>query len=61
VLARIAWHVGNRHVPAQILDGCIRIRRDHVMEALMVRLGAGIEHIEAPFEPEGGAYGHHHG
>jgi urease accessory protein len=59
-LARIAWHLGNRHFPAQIVGERIRIRRDHVIEALMLRLGANVEHLEAPFEPEGGAYGHHH-
>lgn len=67
-LTRIAWHLGNRHVPAQILDGRIRIGRDHVLEELMVKLGAKITRIDAPFDPEGGAYaeetahvhGHHH-
>lgn len=59
-LARIAWHLGNRHFAAQVLGERIRIRRDHVIEALMLRLGATVAHIEAPFEPEGGAYGHHH-
>jgi urease accessory protein len=59
-LARIAWHLGNRHFAAQILGERIRIRRDHVIEALMLKLGASVAHIEAPFEPEGGAYGHHH-
>ena len=58
-LVRIAWHLGNRHFAAQILGERIRIRRDHVIEALMLQLGATVEHIEAPFEPEGGAYGHH--
>jgi urease accessory protein len=60
-LARIAFQLGNRHFPAQFLDDRIRIRRDHVIEPLMLKLGARVEHIEAPFEPEGGAYGHHHG
>lgn len=55
-LARIAWHLGNRHVPAQILSDRIRIGRDHVLEELMVKLGAKVEHVEAPFDPEGGAY-----
>lgn len=67
-LARIAWHLGNRHVPAQILADRIRIGRDHVLEELMEKLGAKVARIEAPFEPEGGAYaeetahahGHHH-
>jgi urease accessory protein len=67
-LARIAWHLGNRHVPAQILPDRIRIGRDHVLEELMEKLGAKVSRIEAPFDPEGGAYaeetahahGHHH-
>lgn len=58
-LARIAWHLGNRHLPAQIGDGAIRIRPDHVIEAMLVRLGAAVTHVEAPFQPEGGAYGGH--
>lgn len=67
-LTRIAWHLGNRHVPAQILDDRIRIGRDHVLEELMVKLGAKVSRIDAPFDPEGGAYSeetahahaHHH-
>jgi urease accessory protein len=55
-LARIAWHLGNRHVPAQILADRIRIGRDHVLEELMVKLGAKVARIEEPFDPEGGAY-----
>jgi urease accessory protein len=55
-LARIAWHLGNRHVPAQILADRIRIGRDHVLEELMAKLGANVSRIEAPFDPEGGAY-----
>jgi urease accessory protein len=66
-LARIAWHIGNRHTPAQILPGAVRVRRDHVMADMLARLGAACAEIEAPFTPEGGAYGpgrthrHHHG
>jgi urease accessory protein len=56
-LARIAWHIGNRHYPAQILDGAIRIRPDHVMEAMVVGLGGELTRLDAPFQPEGGAYG----
>jgi urease accessory protein len=56
-LARIAWHIGNRHFPAQILEGAIRIRPDHVMEAMVTGLGGEVSRIEAPFQPEGGAYG----
>jgi urease accessory protein len=57
LLARIAWHIGNRHFPAQILDGAIRIRPDHVMEAMILGLGGALTRLEAPFQPEGGAYG----
>ncbi len=56
-LARIAWHIGNRHFPAQILEGAIRIRPDHVIEAMIVGLGGALTQIDAPFQPEGGAYG----
>jgi urease accessory protein len=56
-LARIAWHIGNRHFPAQILRGAIRIRPDHVMEAMIAGLGGALTRLEAPFQPEGGAYG----
>jgi urease accessory protein len=56
LLARIAWHIGNRHFPAQILGGAIRIRPDHVMEAMILGLGGALTRIEAPFQPEGGAY-----
>lgn len=57
-LARLAWHVGNRHTPAQIDPGRLLIRRDHVLEAMLTGLGATIRPIMAPFRPEGGAYGH---
>jgi urease accessory protein len=55
-LARIAWHLGNRHLPAEIGEGVIRIRPDHVIEAMLERFGATIVHVSAPFQPEGGAY-----
>ena len=55
-LVRIAWHIGNRHFPAQILDGAIRIRPDHVMEAMVAGLGGRMTRLDAPFQPEGGAY-----
>jgi urease accessory protein len=60
-LARIAWHLGNRHLPAQILDKAIRIRRDHVISDMAVGLGARVIEVEAPFDPEGGAYQTSHG
>jgi len=66
--ARLAWHLGNRHLPVQILDdGAIRFRYDHVIEEMVVGLGGKAERLSAPFTPEGGAYGdgtgggHHHG
>jgi urease accessory protein len=59
-LARIAWHLGNRHLPAEIGEHVIRIRPDHVIEAMLERLGAKIVHVSAPFQPEGGAYGGNH-
>jgi urease accessory protein len=60
-LARIAWHLGNRHTPTQILPGVLRIRADHVLEHLLTdHLGASVTRVAAPFDPEGGAYGHGH-
>jgi urease accessory protein len=55
-LVRIAWHLGNRHVPTQILAKALRIRRDHVLKEMLRGLGARVVEIEAPFDPEGGAY-----
>jgi urease accessory protein len=55
-LVRVAWHLGNRHLPTQITAKGLRIRRDHVIEAMVQGLGARIIEIEAPFDPEGGAY-----
>lgn len=57
-LLRIAWHLGNRHLPTQLLRGALRIRRDHVIEDMVARLGGTITPLVAPFDPEGGAYGH---
>jgi len=66
--ARLAWHLGNRHLPAQIANDCILIRDDHVIVDMLKGLGAEVRKVRAPFEPEGGAYGqhnhdpgHHHG
>lgn len=55
-LVRVAWHLGNRHLPTQIVGKGLRIRRDHVIEDMVKGLGARVVVIEAPFDPEGGAY-----
>jgi urease accessory protein len=55
-LIRLAWHLGNRHLPTEVLPKALRIRRDHVIEAMVKGLGARVVEIEAPFDPEGGAY-----
>jgi urease accessory protein len=57
-LARLAWHLGNRHAEVEIVGDRLRIRRDHVLEAMLIGLGARLTPIEAPFEPERGAYEH---
>ena len=57
-LVRVAWHLGNRHLPTQLLEGGLRIRADHVIIDMVEKLGAKVSLIEAPFQPEGGAYGH---
>ena len=60
-LAKAAYHLGNRHVPVQVGEGFLRIAEDHVLEEMLRKLGAKVSHVEAPFEPEAGAYagGHH--
>jgi len=68
-LATIAWHLGNRHTPAEITRNAIYIQPDHVLAELVEQLGAYVHRVRRPFEPEGGAYGgkgplhsgHHHG
>ena len=57
-LPRIAWHIGNRHTPCQVEYDHLLIQEDHVIEGLLHLLGADIEKLQAPFIPEGGAYGH---
>jgi urease accessory protein len=59
-LVRIAWHLGSRQLPMQIMAKGLRIRRDHVIEAMVQGLGAKLAAIEAPFDPEGGAYAENH-
>jgi urease accessory protein len=61
-LARLAWHIGNRHTDLQVVGERLRIRRDHVLEDMLRGLGARLTPIEAPFDPEPGAYhAHEHG
>ena len=55
-LSRLAWHLGDRHVPVQVLANRIRVQREAGIETLLTALGAKVVLIEAPFEPEGGAY-----
>ena len=62
-LARLAWHLGNRHLPTEIRDDILRIRPDHVIEDMLRGFGAGLVKVQVSFQPEGGAYGgngHHH-
>jgi urease accessory protein len=55
-LTRLAWHIGNRHLPAQITTGRILIREDSVIESMLTGLGAAVRHVAEPFTPEPGAY-----
>lgn len=62
-LTQLAWHIGNRHLPAEVRDGSILILRDHVIRAMLEGLGATVTDIVAPFTPTRGAYdasGHGH-
>lgn len=56
-MARLAWHIGNRHTPCQVEADRLLIRRDHVLEAMLAQLGAQLGFVSEPFTPEGGAYG----
>ena len=58
-LARIAWHLGNRHLPVQIAGAAVRLRWDHVIVEMLEGLGAGVVRLRAAFTPESGAYAHH--
>ena len=60
LLARACYHLGNRHVALQIADGWVRYQPDHVLDDMVRGLGLRVEQKQAPFEPEAGAYGHHH-
>lgn len=59
LLARLCYHLGNRHVPLQIGDGFARYQRDHVLDQMVIGLGGKVHPEMAPFEPEAGAYGGH--
>lgn len=57
-LPRLAWHIGNRHTPCQVERDRLLIQADHVLRDMLQKLGATLREVEAPFTPEGGAYGH---
>jgi urease accessory protein len=58
-LIRLAWHIGNRHLAAAVAADHILIRHDHVIAHMLEHLGATVVEVEAPFDPEGGAYDDH--
>jgi urease accessory protein len=60
LITRAAYHLGNRHVAVQVMPGRLRFLNDHVLQEMVRKLGLHVEPVQAPFEPEGGAYGHHH-
>lgn len=65
LLARAAYHLGNRHIPLQVEDGWLRYQHDHVLDDMLRQMGLEVVVEQAPFEPEAGAYqqaahGHHH-
>lgn len=60
LLARAAYHLGNRHVAVQVETGSLRLQPDHVLRQMLVGLGLTVTDLEAPFEPEAGAYSHGH-
>ncbi len=55
-LARLAWHIGNRHAPCQVEPHRLLIPRDRVLREMLLGLGATVEEVSEPFNPEGGAY-----
>lgn len=59
-ISQLAWHIGNRHLDAQIEEARIVIRRDHVIAAMLKGMGATVTEITEEFTPEHGAYGHGH-
>lgn len=56
-LPRLAWHIGNRHAPCEVLPDCLRIQSEKVMRQMLEQLGADVTELQGPFNPEGGAYG----
>ena len=58
-LMRLAWHLGNRHLPIEFRSQALRIQPDHVIEDMLHGLGADLVKVQAPFQPEGGAYSRH--
>jgi len=65
VLAKACYHLGNRHVPLQIMPGELRYHHDHVLDDMLRQFGLAVDFAYLPFEPEAGAYaseshGHHH-
>lgn len=60
MLARAAYHLGNRHVPLQVLPGILRYQTDYVLDDMIKQLGLDVKIVQAPFQPEKGAY-HSHG
>jgi urease accessory protein len=60
LLARLAWHLGNRHTPAEITADAIYIQPDHVLQHMAEGLGAAVTSVMRAFQPEMGAYGHGH-
>jgi urease accessory protein len=59
-LLRIAWHIGNRHTPAEITANAIYIEEDHVLAEMVRGQGCSVTHVTRPFRPERGAYDHGH-
>jgi urease accessory protein len=59
-LARVAWHIGNRHTPAEITANAIYIEHDHVLAEMVRGQGCAMSEVERPFQPERGAYDHDH-
>ncbi|MEL7345951.1 MAG: urease accessory protein UreE [Pseudomonadota bacterium] len=57
-IARLAWHIGNRHTPCEIYPDRLRIAPDKVLADMVRHLGGTVTELVAPFQPEGGAYGH---